>query len=324
VGAERLTLSTSSIALESASTSMQLHMQVAPELFARHWNAAAAISAPQLAVAWNSPFLLGRQLWHETRIALFEQSTDTRTVELAAQGVRPRVWFGERWIDGAVDLFEENVRYFPPLLPILDDEEPLDVLEDGGVPRLRELTLLNGTVWRWNRPVYGVTNGKPHLRLENRVLPAGPTLVDAMANAAFYYGLLRAVATEEPPISERLPFRITTENFFAAARGGITAQLSWPDTDSLPAFELVLRHLLPLAHAGLESWSIDRTDRERYLGIIEGRCLSRRTGATWQVASFRHLHERCGLGRYDALLEMTRRYIELMAANEPVHTWPLG
>ncbi|MFN2556989.1 MAG: glutamate--cysteine ligase [Nitriliruptorales bacterium] len=322
-GAERLTLSASSIALESASTSMQLHMQVGPHWFARYWNAAAAISAPLLAVGCNSPFLLGRQLWHETRIALFEQSTDTRTAELAAQGVRPRVWFGERWIDGVVDLFEENARYFPALLPIIDDEDPFEVLERDGTPRLRELTLLNGTIWRWNRPVYAVANGQAHLRLENRVLPAGPSVVDAIANAVFYYGLLRSVAAEEAPISERLSFNVASDNFFAAARDGILAELLWPGREPLPASELVLRHLLPLAHDGLEGWNIDELDRAHYLGIIEGRCLSRRTGASWQVATFRHLHERCGLARHDALLEMTRRYLELMEANEPVHTWPL-
>ncbi len=322
-GAERLTLSTSSIALESASTSMQLHIQVDPHLFARCWNAAEAISAPLLAVACNSPFLLGRQLWHETRIALFEQSTDTRTAELAAQGVRPRVWFGERWIDGVVDLFEENVRYFPALLPIVDDEDPFEVLEQDGTPRLRELTLLNGTIWRWNRPVYGVANGRAHLRLENRVLPAGPSVVDAIANAVFYYGLLRSVAAQQPAISERLPFSVASDNFLAAARDGIGGELLWPGRGPLPASELVLRHLLPLAHAGLEGWNIEELDRERYLGIIEGRCLARRTGATWQVATFRHLHEKCGAARQDALLEMTRRYLELMEANEPVHTWPL-
>ncbi|MDQ4130844.1 MAG: glutamate--cysteine ligase [Actinomycetota bacterium] len=323
-GAERLTLSMPSIALEAASTSMQLHIQVDPQLFARHWNAAAAISAPQLAVGCNSPFLLGRQLWQETRIALFEQSTDTRTAELAAQGVRPRVWFGERWIEGAVDLFEENVRYFPALLPILDEEDPFAVLDQGGTPRLRELTLLNGTIWRWNRPVYGVTNGHAHLRLENRVLPAGPSVVDAIANAVFYYGLLRTIAADEPPISERLLFGVANDNFFSAARDGIDSELLWPGHEPLPACELVLRHLLPLAHAGLESWDIDPLDRARYLGIIEGRCLSRRTGATWQVATFRNLHEGCGLGRRDALLEMTRRYLEFMEANEPVHTWPVA
>ena len=156
-----------------------------------YWNAAQAIAGVQVALAANSPFLFGRQLWHETRITLFEQATDTRPDELKHQGVRPRVWFGERWITSVFDLFEENLRYFPALLPICEDEDPLAELDRGASPQLAEMSLHNGTVYRWNRPVYAVVNGKPHLRVENRVLPAGPSVADVTANAAFYYGLVR-------------------------------------------------------------------------------------------------------------------------------------
>jgi hypothetical protein len=217
-GTEKLELSTSSIVLEAAATSVQLHLQVSPDGFARTWNAAQAISAAQVAVGANSPFLFGKELWRETRIALFQQTIDTRTEELAAQGVRPRVWFGERWIDGVMDLFDENVRYFNALLPLLEDEEPDTILERGGVPHLPELQLHNGTVYRWNRPIYDVARGKPHLRVENRVLPAGPTPVDTIANAALYYGLVRALADDETePIERQLSFHAAQENFFAAA-----------------------------------------------------------------------------------------------------------
>ncbi|GAA3308362.1 hypothetical protein GCM10020295_70200 [Streptomyces cinereospinus] len=154
----------------------------------------------------NSPFLFGRELWRESRPPLFQQSTDTRPPELQAQGVRPRTWFGERWISSAYDLFEENLRYYPALLPICDDEDPLAVIDAGGVPKLAELVLHNGTVYRWNRPVYDVADGVPHLRVENRVLPAGPTITDVVANAAFYYGLVRALAEDSRPVWTRLPF----------------------------------------------------------------------------------------------------------------------
>ncbi|HEY9521930.1 MAG TPA: glutamate-cysteine ligase family protein, partial [Thermopolyspora sp.] len=164
-GVERVQLHSDSIAPEAACTSVQFHLQVAPDSFAEHWNAAQAIAAVQVALGANSPFLYGKQLWAETRIALFEQATDTRPDELKAQGVRPRVWFGERWITSIFDLFEENVRYFPALLPICDDEDPVEVLRNGGVPRLGELRLHNGTVYRWNRPVYDIMNGRPHLRV---------------------------------------------------------------------------------------------------------------------------------------------------------------
>lgn len=171
-GVERLVCRSGSIAPEAACTSVQLHLQVTPDRFADVWNAAQAVAAPQVAVGANSPFLFGRELWRESRPPLFQQSTDTRPPELQAQGVRPRTWFGERWISSAYDLFEENVRFFPPLLPICDEEDPLGVLDAGGVPKLAELVLHNGTVYRWNRPVFGIADGVPHLRVENRVLPA--------------------------------------------------------------------------------------------------------------------------------------------------------
>ena len=177
-GVERLRTASDSIAPEAACTSVQFHLQVPPDRFAHYWNASQAIAGPQVAIGANSPYLHGRHLWAETRIALFQQATDTRPDELKAQGVRPRVWFGERWISSALDLFEENIRFFPPLLPFLEDEDPFEVLRAGGVPRLGELRLHNGTVYRWNRPVYDVMNGRPHLRVENRVLPYVSTVVD--------------------------------------------------------------------------------------------------------------------------------------------------
>src|SRR5262249_15349303 len=199
-GAGRLVTYADSITPEAACTSVQLHLQVSPDAFARYWNAAQATAGVQVALAANSPFLFGKQLWHETRITLFEQATDTRPDELKQQGVRPRVWFGERWITSVFDLFEENLLYFPALLPICEDEDPLAVLNGGQVPLLAEMSLHNGTVYRWNRPVYAVVDGVPHLRVENRVLPAGPSVADTMANAAFYYGLVRSLAEAQRPI----------------------------------------------------------------------------------------------------------------------------
>ncbi len=190
-----------SILLEAACTSFQLHLQVAPDDFARFWNAAQVLSAPLVALAANSPFFLGKQLHHETRIALFEQAADTRTEELASARACARACGSARsWLtEGVFELFDENVRYFPSLLPICDDEDPPGAVRAGDIPHLPELTLHNGTIYRWNRPVYDVARGRPHMRIENRVLPAGPTVIDAVANAAFYYGLLRTLADAEPP-----------------------------------------------------------------------------------------------------------------------------
>lgn len=322
-GVERLRVTADSIMPEAACTSMQLHLQVSPENFARYWNASQAVAGIQLAVGSNSPFLFGKELWAETRIVLFEQATDTRSEELKAQGVRPRVWFGERWVTSIFDLFEENVRYFPALLPICDDENPIHVIDGGDTPSLAELRLHNGTIYRWNRPVYDVVRGVPHLRVENRVLPAGPTVVDMMANAAFYFGVVRALAEDERPLWSQMSFSAAEENFHAGARDGMEAQVYWPGLGSVPAAELVLRRLLPRAYEGLDKWGMEASDRDRLLGIIEQRCLKGRNGATWQTETFHKLFDSGANDRFDALREVVRRYSEHMHANLPVHEWPV-
>ncbi|HYB35278.1 MAG TPA: glutamate--cysteine ligase [Mycobacterium sp.] len=319
-GPEPLSLHSPSIAPESACTSMQLHLQVSPEDFADNWNAAQVLAGPQLALGANSPYFFGHQLWAETRIELFAQSTDTRPDELKAQGVRPRVWFGERWITSIFDLFEENVRYFPSLLPEVSDEDPVAELAAGRTPQLSELRLHNGTVYRWNRPVYDVVDGRPHLRVENRVLPAGPTVVDMLANSAFYYGMLRTLSEEDRPLWTKMSFAAAHANFLEAARHGMDARLFWPGLGEVTTEELVLRQLLPMAHEGLRGWGVVAEVRDRFLGVIEGRAKSGRNGAGWQVATVRALQEG-GMTRPAALAEMLRRYCEHMHTNEPVHTW---
>jgi hypothetical protein len=321
-GVERLSTFAETIAPEAACTSVQLHQQVDPEAFARHWNAAQAIAGVQVAVAANSPFFYGKELWRETRIPLFEQATDTRPAELKAQGVRPRVWFGERWITSIFDLFEENVRYFPALLPVCEEEDPLEKLQRGEVPRLGELRLHNGTIYRWNRPIYDVADGQPHLRVENRVLPAGPTVIDILANAAFYYGLLRVIADDERPVWSEMSFSAAEENFHAGARDGIDARLYWPGLGEVSVAELVLRRLLPLAHEGLRRAGVETSDADRLLTIIERRCVTLRNGASWQSAVFHHFYTDRSLDRVQALRQMTTAYRECMHSNEPVHTWP--
>jgi len=322
-GIDRLAVTTDTIAPESACTSTQFHLQVSPEQFAAHWNAAQVIAGVQVALGANSPLLFGRELWRETRIPLFEQATDTRSEEIRAQGVRPRVWFGERWITSVFDLFEENVRYFPALLPICDDADPAEVLERGDTPELSELRLHNGTVYRWNRPIYAVVRGRPHLRVENRVLPAGPTVVDTIANAAFYYGLIRMLAEAERPLWTQMSFSAAEENFHAGARHGIAASVFWPGLGYVPVTELVLRRLLPLAHQGLDRWGVSPSERDRLLGIVEQRCLTGRNGATWQVETLHTLEGAGHLDRRDALHEMLRQYLPPMHENIPVHEWPV-
>ena len=320
-GPEPLSWSTATIAPESACTSMQLHLQVAPGDFAANWNAAQVLAGPQLALGANSPYFFGHQLWSETRIEVFAQSTDTRPEELTTQGVRPRVWFGERWITSILDLFKENIRYFPSLLPELSDEDPVAELAAGRIPALSELRLHNGTVYRWNRPVYDVVDGRPHVRLENRVLPAGPTVIDMLANSAFYYGMLRSLSEAEDPLWTMMSFAAAHSNFVKAARHGIQARLQWPGLGQVTTQELVLNTLLPIADDGLRRWGVDAEVRDRFLGVIEGRATTGRNGASWQVSTVRVLQDG-GMTRPAALAEMLRRYCEHMHANEPVHTWP--
>jgi hypothetical protein len=320
VAPDHLVADFESIAPEAACTSMQLHLQVHPDSFAGYWNAAQCIAGVQLAVGANSPFLLGCRLWAETRIPLFQQSCDVRTPELRNQGVRPRVWFGERWITSILDLFAENGRYFPALLPIPTDVDPMAELRAGRVPELTELRLHNGTIWRWNRPVYDIADGVPHVRVENRVLPAGPTPVDMVANALFFYGLLRSLVEADRPLWGLMSFEAAEENFTIAARHGMEEPLYWPGSGWIKPDELVLRKLLPMAADGLLRWGVAGEVINRYLSIIEKRCVTRRTGAAWQLHTVAAL-ERRGAARPAALHEMMVRYLESSSANDPVHTW---
>ncbi|WP_341258020.1 glutamate--cysteine ligase [Gordonia malaquae] len=320
--AERLLTTTDSILPEAACTSLQLHLRVAPEDFAAHWNAAQAIAGIQVALAGNSPFLSGKALWHETRIPVFEQATDTRPLELRNQGVRPRVWFGERWINTIFDLFEENTRYFPALLPVSTDIDPIDELDAGRIPDLDELRMHNGTVYRWNRPVYDVVDGQAHLRVENRVLPAGPTVVDIMANSAFYYGLVRGLVESDRPLWSQMSFDAARENLAAGAQWGLDSQLYWPNIGWVSPDELTLRRLLPLAEKGLTSFGVSEKAKRRYLGVIEGRCVTKQTGSVWQRRAVL-AREEAGETRRQALHGMLLDYKTLMHEGEPVHNWPL-
>ena len=322
-GADKLLTYVDNIMPEAACTSVQCHLQVSPDTFADYWNAAQAIAGIQVALAANSPYLFGHELWRETRITLFEQATDTRPEELKEQGVRPRVFFGDRWVTSVFDLFEENLRYFPALLPLSEDTDPLASLHRGEAPDLAELTLHNGTIYRWNRPVYAVVDGMPHLRVENRVLPNGPTVTDVLANAAFYYGLVRELAEAERPVWSQMSFSAAAANLRAGAKHGLEAEVYWPRAGVVPVTELTLRRLLPLAASGLARYGVDRDEVGRLLAVIERRCVTCQNGASWQVDSVRRLQAAGLTDRGEALRLMTQDYIDKMNSGEPVHSWPL-
>jgi hypothetical protein len=311
-----------SISPEAACTSMQLHLQVSPERFAPVWNAAQAIAGPQVALAANSPFLLGRRLWHETRIPAFGQALDTRPPEYAAQGVRPRVWFGQRWITSMFDLFEENVRLFPALIPESHEQTSQPLLTEGASPTLPELMLHNGTVWRWNRPIYDPGTRLPHLRIENRLLPSGPTPVDMAANAAFFYGILESLASERRPLWSRMSFEQATEAFRKCAQWGLEARVTWPKLGLVRVADLLVDHLIPLAAQGLRDLGTDDALVERYQEVLLGRARSGRNGARWQIDTVTSLELR-GDSRETALARMTELYLENLAGGLPVHRWPV-
>ncbi|MGM0574697.1 MAG: glutamate-cysteine ligase family protein [Myxococcota bacterium] len=323
-GLDELHVTHDNILLEACNTSFQIHFQAGAREFPRLYNLAQAVTAPVLAAAANSPVLLQHRLWHETRIALFQQSVDVRSSAHQKRGARSRVSFGERWIEESVlEIFREDLSRLRVMLAAGDDEDSLARVERGEVPPLSALRLYNGTVYRWNRPCYGVHNGKPHLRIENRALPAGPTPGDEVANAAFYFGLMSTLLTEYGPIEEALSFDAAKANFLAAAHHGLHAQLTWVGGEHVQATDLILEELLPLARKGLQSKRVDPDDVDHYLGIVEARVRGRQTGAEWAFRSLAAMEEQ-GVrreARHRALVAHTR---EAQHDGEPVHTWPLA
>lgn len=321
MGEEEIDFYISTIAPEAACTSVQLHLQTHPSDFAPTWNAAQAMAGPQIALAANSPFFVGRKGWQESRIPVFQQALDTRPPELAAQGVRPRVWFGDGWINSVFDLWESNVRLFPALIPESREAAGETLLTEHSAPRLHELVLHNGTIWRWNRPIYDPTTEPAHVRLENRLLPAGPTMKDTVANAAFFFGLVEALKNQPRPLWSRMAFEQARDNFYACAEYGFDARVAWPGIGRIGVATLLTEELLPLAAQGLTALGVDEDLRDEYVGILAERAETGRNGARWQRDAVDALEE-MGLSRQDALVQMTLQYRKHQLTNAPVHTWP--
>jgi gamma-glutamyl:cysteine ligase YbdK (ATP-grasp superfamily) len=322
-GDERLDFTCDDVTLEGATTSWQIHLRVPPADFARTYNACQIATAPVLATAVNSPTFLGRRLWDETRIALFRQAVDDRP-DATPDDWRPsRVSFGHGWVrESAIELFGENVAMHAPLVASVGDEDPAAVVAAGGIPVLRELRLHNGTIWRWNRAVYDPGCGG-HLRIEMRALPAGPTVVDMLANSAFLLGLTHALTGDADRIVTGLTFGQARRNFYDAARRGLDAELLWPSDPpsprAVPARRLVAS-LLPLARQGLVAQGVLADEANRLLDVVAARVESGRTGAAWQRRTLARLVERHA--RDAALAAMLERYLAHAATGLPVHTWP--
>jgi len=322
-GRDDLDVSHDNVMLESCNTSLQLHFQVGQGEFAKLYNMAQAITAPVLAAAVNSPLLLGRQLWDETRIALFQSSVDSRSVAERQRQVRPRVSFGDAWVkQSAAEVWRENITRHRMLFVADMKEDPMAVLDAGGIPEFTALRLHNGTVYRWNRVCYGHDGITPHLRIENRVLPAGPTIADEMANSAFYFGLMAGCTEEYGNVHERMSFEDARNNFFSAARHGLSAQFHWVDGEVISASKLILEHLLPLAAAGLDAAGIDKADSERHLGVLEARVISGRTGSDWVRRSLDAMGTAARVDtRHRTLVKVM---IERQDTEQPVHSWDLA
>jgi len=308
------------VMLEACNTSFQLHFQVGPGEFGLLYNVAQLASAPVLAAATNSPVLLRHRLWHETRVALFQQSVDTRSEAHAQRGGRVRVNFGDHWIeDSILEIFREDIARYRVLIATELEESPLAKLARNELPELRALRLHNGTIYRWNRPCYGLANGIAHLRIEARALPAGPTVLDEVANAAFFFGLMCGLSDQYGDPKTKMSFDDAKTNFMAAARYGLHAKLRWFGGKTLGAEELILKELLPLARTGLASRGIDAGDVTRYLDVLEARVKKGRTGSQWALDSLEAME---GEGRPDERYRaLTASMLEQQWSGKPVHEW---
>ena len=322
-GIDEFQFSHDNVMLEACNTSFQVHWQCDPNEYAKLYNIAQLITAPQLACAVNSPVLMGHRLWHETRVALFQQSIDTRSAVKAQRGMRSRVNFGEHWLEKSIiEIFREDVARFRSLIAIPPEENPLEVLARGGVPQLKSLRLHNGTVYRWNRPCYGIMDGKAHLRIENRIMPAGPTVLDEIANAAFFFGLMCALPAEYGDIRKSMSFDDAKNNLTTVARNGLHSKLRWLGGRTIAAEALLLEQLLPLARKGLLAGKVEANDVDRYLSVLEERVKSGRTGAQWVLDSYSDMGDRGKKSeRFRSITAaMKRNQVEGM----PVAKWPLA
>lgn len=319
-GADEIRIRQDSVMAEACNASFQVHLQVAPGEFANLYNIAQLLAGPTLACATNSPILFGKQLWRETRIPLFEQSVDTRRSGSHLRDRSSRVTFGNEWVHESVaELFKEDITRFRPLLAPDDHLDPFDEMEQGRTPDLAAMRLHTGTVWRWNRACYGVIDGTPHLRIENRVLPSGPTTVDEIANAALWLGLMRGMPARYTDVSRMMQFDDARANFVNGAREGLSSSLLWLDGEEHTAPDLVVDVLLPIAAEGLAASGVDAADAEHYLGVIERRSRSGYSGARWQVQSMQGMRQQGTLGQ--RLNSLTAAIVSRQQVGNPVSEW---
>ncbi len=323
VGIDEMSITHDSIMIEACNTSFQVHFQVGSSEFVDLYNIAQAVAGPTLAAATNSPILFGKRLWEETRIALFQQALETRGSGAEAVDRQSRVNFGSKWLEHSIlEIFQEDIARMRVLLAGEAGADPFDAIAQNKAPELKALQWHNGTVYRWLRPCYGITEGVPHLRIENRFLPAGPTVVDEVANAALWFGLVSGLRSQYHDVTKILDFDSAKTNFVAAARHGLSAQFEWINNQTIPAHELLQKELIPLARHGLEASNIDAADIDRYLGIIEQRVKADTTGARWMLRSATALKDQGSQGERVAAITAACHQNQLLG--NPVHQWPVA
>ena len=320
-GIDELLLKHDSPLLEACNTSFQVHLQVAPQDFVKMYNIAQVVTAPTIAIAANSPLVFGKRVWHESRIALFQQALDTRASHEYIKDKSPRVSFGNKWLDKSVlEIYKEDIARFRVLISSDLEEDSLDQIKAGKVPKLRCLQVHNSTVYRWNRPCYGISpNGKPHLRIENRVLPAGPTVIDEMSNAAFWLGIMTGISDITDDVRELISFDDAKDNFVKSAKFGIDSSFTWFNDKKLSAVDLVKNELIPLAEAGLQARKVDAKDIEKYISVIYKRAKLHKNGARWLLRGYTALRKKAA--EDEALAVLTASMLKNQKENIPVAEW---
>lgn len=307
--------------LEACNTSFQIHLQVNPETYAQSYNLSLALSGPTLALGANSPIVFGRRLWHESRIALFQQALDVRTTHDHLRERSTRVNFGNNWVEHSIlDIYREDLARFRTLIARDIEEDAGEMIRNGKTPKLLALRLHNSSIYRWNRPYYGISsNGKPHLRIENRILPAGPSVVDQMANTAFWTGAMIGCQLSYADVRSKMTWEDTRSNFEKAAAFGLESKFTWFDGKKISARDLLLQELIPLARLGLQERKVATSDIDHYLGIAEERVKRHTNGAIWQLNGYSHLRRK---SREDeALVTLTAAIHNRQKQNIPVHEW---
>ena len=322
-GIDELLVRHGSPLLEACNTSFQVHLQVAPKDFVKMYNIAQVMAAPVISISANSPIVFGKRLWHESRIALFQQALDTRTTHYHMRERSPRVNFGKDWLhESILEIYREDIARFRVLLSGDIEEDSIALITQNKVPKLRALQVHNSTVYRWNRPCYGISpNGKPHLRIENRVLASGPTVIDEVANAAFWLGIMVGMARKTDAIQKKISYADIRDNFAKASRYGLDCKFTWFKDKKINALDLIREELLPLAREGLKAHKVAASDINRYLGIIEARAKAHMNGARWQLRAYTKLKEETTAD--EAITCLTAAIIKNQKKEMPVHKWKM-